>query len=544
MALSSIAPERPVPSSNRWLQIIFGVICMVAAANIQYAWTLFVPEIQKTFGWDRAAIQVAFTIFVVVQTWLTPIEGYFIDKYGPSRVVMFGGLMTGAAWVMNSYATSLTGFYIGSVLGGIGVGCVYATCINNALKWFPDKRGLAVGLTAGGYGAGSALTIIPIAKMIDAGSYAQAFFTFGLIQGTVIILASIFMRSPAKDEVKFSTKVLQSRRDYTLGEALRTPVFYVMLLMFTCTVTGGLMAVAQLGVIATDLGVKNFQVNLYFFAMAALPFALMLDRVMNGISRPLFGFISDRIGREKTMFIAFAMEGIGIVALGYFGSNPLGVRDPVGHRVPGLGRSVLAVQRHGRRHLRFEAYRQDLRRPLLRQGLCRAVRAGREPDHAGDGHVVDGALHGGDDGPDRSRTRHRRAAADAEAAPRRQQRGGAERSTRPRLIGPLRSRRIGSRTRKPRRKRRGFSFETGFLSAPARDLGDVDRPKKKAPSPEPWSTRSSHRGGMVGATGIEPVTPTMSTYSGRTALPHQNQPFPEAGQCVAIHSRAAPCSPI
>ncbi|MDV2987954.1 UNVERIFIED_CONTAM: oxalate/formate MFS antiporter [Methylobacteriaceae bacterium AG10] len=322
MALSSTAADRPVSSSNRWLQIVLGVICMVAAANIQYAWTLFVPEIQKTFGWDRAAIQVAFTIFVVVQTWLTPIEGYFIDKYGPSRVVMFGGLMTGLAWVVNSYATSLSGFYLGSVLGGIGVGCVYATCINNALKWFPDKRGLAVGLTAGGYGAGSALTILPIAKMIDAGSYAQAFFTFGLIQGTVIILASIFMRSPAKDEVKFSTKVLQTRRDYTLGEALRTPVFYVMLLMFTCTVTGGLMAVAQLGVIATDLGVKNFQVNLYFFAMAALPFALMLDRIMNGISRPLFGWISDRIGREKTMFIAFSMEGIGIVALGYFGSNP------------------------------------------------------------------------------------------------------------------------------------------------------------------------------------------------------------------------------
>lgn len=116
------------------------------------------------------------------------------------------------------------------------------------------------------------------------------------------------MRAPAKDEVKYSTKVLQTRRDYTLGEALRTPVFYVMLLMFTCTVTGGLMAVAQLGVIATDLGVKHFQVNLYFFTMAALPFALMLDRVMNGISRPLFGWISDRIGREKTMFIAFAME--------------------------------------------------------------------------------------------------------------------------------------------------------------------------------------------------------------------------------------------
>ncbi|WP_244472450.1 MULTISPECIES: oxalate/formate MFS antiporter [unclassified Methylobacterium] len=295
---------------------------MVAAANIQYAWTLFVPEIQKTFGWDRAAIQVAFTIFVIVQTWLTPIEGYFIDKYGPSRVVMFGGLMTGLAWVINSYATTLSGFYFGSVVGGIGVGCVYATCINNALKWFPDKRGLAVGLTAGGYGAGSALTIIPIANMISQGSYAQAFFVFGLIQGAIIILASIGLRGPGKGEVVYSSKVLQSRRDYTLGEALRTPVFYVMLLMFTCTVTGGLMAVAQLGVIAQDLGVKEFKVDLYFFAMAALPFALMLDRILNGISRPLFGFISDRIGREKTMFIAFTMEGIGIVALGYFGSNP------------------------------------------------------------------------------------------------------------------------------------------------------------------------------------------------------------------------------
>ncbi|MGU3537293.1 oxalate/formate MFS antiporter [Methylobacterium sp. A54F] len=310
------------PAVNRWFQLAFGVACMVAAANIQYAWTLFVPEIQKTFGWDRAAIQVAFTIFVVVQTWLTPVEGHFIDRYGPSRVVMFGGLMTGLAWVINSYAGSLTGFYLGAVVGGIGVGCVYATCINNALKWFPDKRGLAVGLTAGGYGAGSALTILPIASMIADGNYAQAFFVFGLIQGAVIIFAAAFMRAPARDEVRFSSTVLQSRRDFTLGEALRTPVFWVMLLMFTCTVTGGLMAVAQLGVIAQDLGVKNFQVNLYFFAMAALPFALMLDRIMNGISRPLFGFISDRIGREKTMFIAFSLEGIGIVALGTFGSNP------------------------------------------------------------------------------------------------------------------------------------------------------------------------------------------------------------------------------
>jgi OFA family oxalate/formate antiporter-like MFS transporter len=320
--------ERQTPSAqsfslaNRWVQLAVGVVCMVAAANVQYAWTLFVPEIQQTHGWSRAAIQTAFTIFVVVQTWLTPIEGYFIDRHGPRVMVFIGGLFTGLAWIINSYATSLTGFYVGAAAGGIGVGCVYATCVNSAIKWFPDRRGLAVGLTAGGFGAGSALTILPIANTIASSGYQAAFFWFGLIQGSIILVASLALRAPERNEVKASDKVAQSRRDYTLGEALRTPVFWVMLGMFICTVTGGLMAVAQLGVIAQDLGVKDFEVDLYFFAMAALPFALMLDRVMNGISRPLFGWVSDHIGRERTMFIAFTMEGIGIIALGTFGHNP------------------------------------------------------------------------------------------------------------------------------------------------------------------------------------------------------------------------------
>ncbi len=210
---------------------------------------------------------------------------------------------------------------MGAVIGGIGVGCVYATCVNAAIKWFPDKRGLAVGLTAGGYGAGSALTILPIANMLKTSGVSETFWTFGLIQGGIIVLAALFLRQPPKD-AKGSNKVAQSRRDYTLPEALRSPVFWVMGAMFIGTVTGGLMAVAQLGVIAQDLGVKDFQVNLGFTVMAALPFALMLDRVMNGISRPLFGWISDHIGREKTMFIAFTIEGLGIVALGTFGHNP------------------------------------------------------------------------------------------------------------------------------------------------------------------------------------------------------------------------------
>ncbi len=312
-----------VSDKARWLQLVFGVMCMVAAANIQYAWTLFVPEIQQTHGWTRASIQTAFTIFVVVQTWLTPIEGYFIDRYGPRVIVAIGGVFTGLSWIVDSYATSLGMLYVGSAIGGVGVGCVYATCVNSALKWFPDKRGLAVGLTAGGYGAGSALTILPIAKMIASSGYQTTFFWFGLIQGAIIIAFAMLLRAPQKDQVKASAKVAQTRRDYTLSEALQTPVFYVMLVMFICTVTGGLMAVAQLGVIAHDLGVKETPVSILGITMAALPFALMLDRVMNGISRPLFGWVSDHIGREATMFVAFSLEGIGIIMLSRFGHDPM-----------------------------------------------------------------------------------------------------------------------------------------------------------------------------------------------------------------------------
>jgi MFS transporter, OFA family, oxalate/formate antiporter len=308
--------------TNRVLQLVVGVLCMVAAANIQYAWTLFVPEIQKTFKWDRALIQTAFTIFVVVQTWLTPIEGFLIDKFGPRIMVLIGGFFTGLAWVIYSYASELSHFYIGAVAGGIGVGCVYATCINNAIKWFPDKRGLAVGFTAGAYGAGSALTILPIDAMIRAGDFRGAFFWYGLIQGVIIMACSFFLVGPRSGEAPVSKSLAQSKYNYTLGEALRTPVFWVMFAMFILTVTGGLMAVAQLGPMAEDYGVKDKKIDFGLFVMAALPFALLLDRIMNGVSRPLFGWISDHIGRENTMFIAFMMEGIGIVALAYFGTNP------------------------------------------------------------------------------------------------------------------------------------------------------------------------------------------------------------------------------
>jgi MFS transporter, OFA family, oxalate/formate antiporter len=324
MSTAGTASNQTQADTSRWSQLVFGVACMVAASNIQYSWTQFVPEIQKAHGWERAAIQATFSLFVVVQTWCTPFVGALIDRLGPRALVIFGGVFTGLAWVINSYASSLSGFYAGAVVGGLGVGAVYATCINNAIKWFPDKRGLAVGLTAAGYGSGTILTVIPISRMIAGSGYQSAFFTFGLIQGVAIMLFASFLRAPAPGAItyKASASVTQSRRDYTLAEALRTPVFWVMLAMFTGTVTGGLMAVAQLSVIAEDLGVRNVVMNFGFFTMAALPFALMMNTIVNGVSRPVFGWLSDHIGREQVMFIAFSLEALGILALGWYGSNP------------------------------------------------------------------------------------------------------------------------------------------------------------------------------------------------------------------------------
>jgi MFS transporter, OFA family, oxalate/formate antiporter len=328
MASTTIGETHAVAHAGwRWWQLVLGVICMVAAANIQYGWTLFVPEIEKTYKWSRSDIQWAFTIFVLVQTWLTPFEGFLIDKIGPRIIVLVGGICTGLAWVLYSQATTLNGYYFGAVIAGIGVGCVYATCINNAIKWFPDKRGLAVGLTAGAYGAGSALTILPIDAMIKAGQFKDAFFNYGVAQGIIIVIASLFLFSPRRGQTPVSKTIVQARHQYTLVEALKTPLFYLLFAMFILTVTGGLMAVAQLGPMAKDLGVKDSPLNVWspiygWILMSALPFALMLDRIMNGLSRPLFGAISDRIGRENTMFIAFAMEGIGIIALAKFGTSP------------------------------------------------------------------------------------------------------------------------------------------------------------------------------------------------------------------------------
>ncbi len=317
--------DAPRPPAGRWGQLVFGVLCMVMIANLQYGWTLFVGPIDQKFHWGRTAIQVAFTVFVLTETWLVPVEGYLVDRFGPRAVVLAGGLLVGISWVMNARASSLAALYVAAAIGGTGAGAVYGTAVGNSLKWFTDRRGLAAGLTAAGFGAGSALTVAPIAHLIQASGYEAAFFRFGIGQGLAVMLFALFLRAPHPGEVPAAVPkkpFRQSSREYAPHEALRTPMFWIMYVMFVMVATGGLMAVAQLAPIAKDFGVAKDSVTLAGITLPALTFALSLDRVMNGVTRPFFGWVSDHLGRERTMFLAFLLEGVGILALPRFGHSP------------------------------------------------------------------------------------------------------------------------------------------------------------------------------------------------------------------------------
>jgi OFA family oxalate/formate antiporter-like MFS transporter len=300
---------------------------MVMIANLQYGWTLFVNPINKAHGWSIASIQVAFAIFIALETWLTPIEGWIVDILGPSRgpklVVAAGGIFVAIGWVINGYATSLEMLYAGAVVSGIGGGAIYATSVGMAVKWFPDRRGLAVGLTAAGYGAGAALTVIPIQGVIAAYGYETAFIWFGVIQGGVVFVLAWLLRGPEAGETAAAppSKVAQSSRSYNPKEVLMTPIFWLLYIMFVMVSASGLMATAQIAPIAKDFNVGS---QIVFWGATTLTAALIIDNVANGTARPLFGWISDNIGREYTMAIAFGLGGVSYWLLGTLGYAPIG----------------------------------------------------------------------------------------------------------------------------------------------------------------------------------------------------------------------------
>ena len=324
-ASSTKAAAPPVVSHVRWVQLGLGVLCMAMIANLQYGWTLFVDPISKTQHWDRAAVQLAFTIFVLTETWLVPLKAWFVDRHGPRPVVMLGAVLIAAAWSLNSIATSLTVLYLGAIVGGLGAAAIYGTCVGNALKWFPDKRGLAAGATAAGFGAGAALTVVPIGAMIAKSGYQHAFLVFGLGQGVIVLLASLFLHAPnvlhpARAKL---LRIPQSKRNFKPEIMVRQPVFWLLYLIFVMVASGGLMTAAQIAPIAQDYGIAKTPVALAGITVVTLTFALSLDRILDGIGRPLFGLLSDRIGRENTMFIAFGFAAIMLLLLGSGGRDPI-----------------------------------------------------------------------------------------------------------------------------------------------------------------------------------------------------------------------------
>lgn len=331
MAESTPAVESKAGESTRWIVLLFSILGMVAVANFQYGWTLFVPPLQKHLKVDQALIQVTFTVFVLLETWLVPFEGWLVDTFGPKLLVMLGGVAAGAGWVGSGKAETLTGLYLWYALAGLGAGIVYGTSIGIALKWFPDHRGLAAGLTAAGFGAGAALTVAPIIKSISTVGYQAAFIRWGIIQGITVIVAAFFLKAPPAGwlpktwRLKGSPEVKkrQSPVDFNSGEMVATSNFWLMYIMMAMVATGGLMAVAQLKPMAVDFKVDKIPVTFLFMTMPALTFALSADRVVNGLCRPMWGWISDHIGREQTMTVAFGLEAIAIYALLKFASNPL-----------------------------------------------------------------------------------------------------------------------------------------------------------------------------------------------------------------------------
>jgi OFA family oxalate/formate antiporter-like MFS transporter len=312
--------------AGRWAQLWLGVLCMMLIANLQYAWTLFVDPIRQAHGWSLADIQWAFTIFIALETWISPFAGYAVDHMGPRRgprtMILLGGIGVGVGWVMNAYATSLPLLYAAAAISGLGAGGIYATCVGNAVKWFPDRRGLAVGLTAAGFGAGAALTVIPIRMLIAAKGYGDTFLYFGIGQGAILVLIAGILRGPDQmltASAAVAKRLNQSARSFTSIEMMGSPIFWLMYGMFVLNAATGLMAAAQLAPIAKDFGIANTPILL---GATVLSVALVVDNVLNGLARPFFGWVSDYLGRELTMAVAFFLGACSYGLLASSGHGP------------------------------------------------------------------------------------------------------------------------------------------------------------------------------------------------------------------------------
>ena len=321
----AVQTERTAWFLNRWIQLILGVIAMMAISSPQYVWTLFTGPLNQKLGTTLAELQWTFSLLVILQTWLSPFQAYLVDRFGPRLLIGIGALLSGGSWVISAYVDNLWALYFSyGVLGGFGTGIIYVGIVGLMVRWFPDRRGLATGLAAAGYGFGAFFTSFPIDNMIKSSGYVHTLVVWGVIQGVIGILAAQGLRTPPENYVPpggasvVPIAVQQSTRSYAPREMLRNPIFYLLFVMMAMMSTSGLMVTSNVGPFAREFGVANMLV----FGVAALPLSLTLSRLTNGMTRPFFGWVSDHIGREATMALAFALEAVAILVLFKFIDQP------------------------------------------------------------------------------------------------------------------------------------------------------------------------------------------------------------------------------
>src|SRR5665213_1108807 len=316
-----------VPSAwywNRWCQLVLGLIAMMAISSPQYVWTLFTGPLNQKLGTTLAELQWTFSLLIILQTWASPLQAYLVDRFGPRLLISVGALMSGGGWVLSSYVDNIWALYFTyGVICGFGTGIIYVGIIGLMVRWFPDRRGLATGLAAAGYGFGAFFTSFPIDSMIKSSGYAHTLLVWGVVQAVIGIVAAQWLRIPPEGWVPegytpATATTSQTTRSYTPREMLKTPVFYLLFFMMALMSTSGLMVTSNVGPFANEYHVAQAMV----LGMAALPLSLTLSRVTNGLTRPFFGWVSDHIGREMTMFVAFSLEAVAILVLFAFIDQP------------------------------------------------------------------------------------------------------------------------------------------------------------------------------------------------------------------------------
>jgi MFS transporter, OFA family, oxalate/formate antiporter len=307
MTNTALTNDVVVSQKKKWSQLALGLLCMISISSPQYVWALFTRPLMEKLHAPLAEIQITFSILIILQTFFSPIQGKLIDRFGPRKLIAVGTVLTGLSWMLVARMESLMELYLYyGVLGGLGTGIVYIGVVGLMVRWFPEKRGFATGMVAAGYGMGAVLTTFPITTSLAVKGLENTLWQFGLMMAVVGFIASQGLRAPHRSIAEgVASPDNVSSKHFTSREMLRQPLFWLMFIMMTMMSTSGLMVTSQMAIFAGDFGITSVTV----LGMAALPLAMTIDRFMNGLTRPVCGYISDRIGREKMMFIAFGLEG-------------------------------------------------------------------------------------------------------------------------------------------------------------------------------------------------------------------------------------------